>query len=335
MNLRPSNLPKLAECACYESDPNAGEAAARGSALDALFRAMIAGTPEQSEIFYRPNAEDWAAVKWAVEMVRTLATSNRVLTREEDCRVAIPGFENEGTADCIIPRQFTHCDLKTGQIRNYLEQMAAYALGLMGEHFASEWTAHLLFCDQRQIVSYHFTFEEAEEIVGTVVARYNAPDKQPTLCEYCGWCAKANTCPARTQVATVALSTVTDPAIDFELILADNEKLGAFLTGCSVLEDFQKKAKAVAKERLFSGLDVPGWKLQTRKSPDFVNSDEVGRWIQKLGFGAVLAAYGNLSGKDFRAIWEAKVPSTAMPPGIIQPGKAISALVPVKLKKAA
>ena len=53
-------------------------------------------------------------------------------------------------------------DLKTGQLRNYREQMAAYALGFMDATFRTEWTAHLLFCDQRQLVTHRFTYEEAK-----------------------------------------------------------------------------------------------------------------------------------------------------------------------------
>lgn len=63
MTLRPSNLPKLAECACYEPDPNPGPAAERGSALDSLFRSRMAGTPDQAEMFYQPSDADMGVVR--------------------------------------------------------------------------------------------------------------------------------------------------------------------------------------------------------------------------------------------------------------------------------
>ena len=45
--LRPSNLPKLAVCPCYESNPVAGPAAERGTLLDSAFRAELLGLDER------------------------------------------------------------------------------------------------------------------------------------------------------------------------------------------------------------------------------------------------------------------------------------------------
>lgn len=308
MSLRASNFPKLALCACYKSDPNPSPAAERGSALDALFRARMAGVPEQHEMFYKPNEADLDAVEWAVTTLKALAGGADVLTRENDCRVAIPGLENPGTADAIIPGKLAHADLKTGQKRNYREQMAGYALGLMEAHFASEWTAHLLFCDQKEVVTHRFTFEEARSIVEAVIDRFNDPKKSPTPCEYCGWCAKHETCPARLAQAQTAI-TVANPGFDFAAVLSDNAKLGMFLTACSVLDDYREKAEAVAKERLGAGQGIPGWKLASRRGPEFVDAVTVGHHISQIGFGPVLAAYGNLSAKKFRDLWAARMPS--------------------------
>ena len=322
MSLRPSNLPKLAVCACYVSNPDAGPAAARGSALDALFRARMQGDLNQAEMFYQPSADDLAAVEWAVNTLRVLVADSVVLTREEDCRVLIQGFENPGTADALILDRLAHADLKTGAMRNYREQMAAYALGLMEAHFASEWTAYLLFCDQREVVTLRFTYEQAKATVQRVIAGYRAPDKTPALCEYCGWCAKSETCEARVALVDKSLATA-DPRFDFKAVLADSNKLGLFLTGCAVLDGFREKAEAVAKERLQAGVEVPGWKLVTRRGPEFVDHVTMGLHIQALGFGSVLAAYGNLSAKKFREIWEQKIPrDKPFPEEAVKHGKA-------------
>ena len=322
MSLRPSNLPKLALCPCYEANPNAGPAAARGSALDAIFRARMQGVPDQREMFYEPNAEDLAAIQWAMDTLNLLAGGSTVLTCESECQISIPGFENPGTADALIAGKLAHADLKTGQKRNYREQMAAYALGLMEAHFASEWTAHLLFCDQRELVTLRFTYAEAKATVKKVIATYFDPEKTPSPCEYCGWCAKADTCPARLALMDKALS-VAESGFDFAAVLADNGKLGLFLTGCAVLEDFREKAEETAKERLQGGVEIPGWKLVTRRGPEFVDHVTVGHHIGALGFGAVLAAYGNLSAKKFREIWEQKLPKEKpFPEEAVKHGKA-------------
>jgi hypothetical protein len=326
MSLRPSNLPKLAECACYEADPNPGPAAERGSVLDGLFRSRMAGLPDQTEMFHEPTEADLSAVDWAVTAVKALAGGAEVIAREQDCRIDIPGFDKPGTADALIPDKLAHADLKTGQKRNYREQMAAYALGLMEEHFASEWTAHLLFCDQREVVTHHFTFEEARRLVGAVVARFHDPQKHPIPCDYCGWCAKRESCQARLALVAQA-GEVAVPSFDFEAVLADDGKLGLFLTACAVLDDFRERAEAKATERIESGAQIPGWKLVTRRGPEFVDHVTVGQHIQALGFGPVLAAYGNLGAKKFREIWAARMPSEKpFPEELIKHGRATTSL---------
>jgi hypothetical protein len=157
-------------------------------------------------------------------------------------------------------------------------------------------------------VTHKFTYEEAHAIVARVVKSFNDPAKQPVPCEYCGWCAKADTCPARLALVGETL-TVTDPGFDFDALLADPEKLGAFLSACAVVEDFRDRAKKIAAERIKTGGEVPGWKLVTRKGSEFVDCETVGHHIQRLGFGPVLAAYGNLSAAKFRDLWTKRMPS--------------------------
>ncbi|MCX8496478.1 MAG: DUF2800 domain-containing protein, partial [Akkermansiaceae bacterium] len=245
--LRPSNLPKLAVCPCYESNPVAGPAAERGTLLDTAFRAELLGLEERFVLANKLTADEIAAVGWSVSMVRAISGRERVVAREDDCRVRMLNLT--GTADAIVPSRLTHFDLKTGARRNYREQMAAYALGLMGAHFAGEWTAHLLFCDQREIESIKFTYEEAHDIVDQVVKSFNDPAKKPNPCEYCGWCAKADTCPARLAMVSETL-TVTEPGFDFDVVLADPEKLGRFLTACAFIEGLHDRAKKIATERI-------------------------------------------------------------------------------------
>ena len=304
--LRPSNLPKLAVCPCYESNPVAGPAAERGTLLDSAFRAEILGLEERFIIGNKLSADENSAVGWSVSMVRAMAGRERVLAREDDCRVKMLGLS--GTADAVVPTRLTHFDLKTGMRRNYREQMAAYALGFMDSQFASEWTAHLLFCDQREIETHHFTYDEARRIVDQVIRAFNDPDKKPSPCEYCGWCAKAESCTARRAIVAKTLP-VADPGFDFAAVTTDPEKLGRFLICCAVVEDFRERAKQVATERIKTGGDVPGWKLVTRKGSEFVDCETVGGHIAAMGFGPVLAAYGNLSIAKFRDLWSQRMPS--------------------------
>ena len=166
----------------------------------------------------------------------------------------------------------------------------------------------MLFCDQREIETIKFTYEEAHDIVDQVVKSFNDPAKKPNPCEYCGWCAKADTCPARLAMVGETL-TVTEPGFDFDAVLADPKKLGNFLAACAVVEDFRDRAKKIATERIKTGGDVPGWKLVTRKGSEFIDCETVSHHIQRMGFGPVLNAYGTLSASKFRDLWSERMPS--------------------------
>jgi hypothetical protein len=47
----------------------------------------------------------------------------------------------------------------------------------------------------------------------------------------------------------------------------------------------------------------------TRKGGEFVDCETVGHHIQQIGFGPVLAAYGNLSADKFRDLWIQRMPA--------------------------
>ncbi|XHR26716.1 MAG: hypothetical protein ACFUZC_12235 [Chthoniobacteraceae bacterium] len=51
----------------------------------------------------------------------------------------------------------------------------------------------------------HFTYAEAKAVVERVVVAYHDTTKQPALCEYCRWCNKEATCPARLALAQEAV----------------------------------------------------------------------------------------------------------------------------------
>ena len=315
MTLRPSNLPKLAICACFEPNAEAGPAAARGTMLDGVFRRRLHGDKSDDTAIAKDELD---AVDWAIDTLRAIAGTANIITDEDRCKIECSGLT--GTADAWLPELGMSADLKTGQLRNYREQMAAYALGFMDATFRTEWTSHLLFCDQRQLVTHRFTYDEANALVTDVIARFHDATKEPVVCDYCSWCAKCDSCPARLELAAKAL-TPTEPAFNFEGILADNEKLGHFLTACAVLDDFRESAEEAAKKRLIAGDKIPGWKLSSRKAPEFVYHDAVGRYMDRFGFGAVLGAYGNLSAAKFRELWAAKMPAdTAFPEELIQRG---------------
>lgn len=318
MTLRPSALPKLAECPCFEGDGEDSAAAARGTALDASFRHILSG----AHVTWAPdaNVDDIASVEWAIQTCRLFAGGSPIQANEDDLRVEALGMS--GTADAACPEKLWSADLKTGQIRNYREQQAEYALGFMEREFCDSWTVHLLFCDERQVITLEFTREEAEKIVRGVLAKVHDGNKVPAPNDYCGWCKHRYTCIPRLELVAWWIGKRPDE-LDLPSAFSDPVKLASLL---EVFYDIGKddglldEAKRHAKDHMLAKREVSGWKMQTREGSEYVDSVTVGRYAAEIGFQKLVAAYGNLTGKKFRDLWASTFPDKPFPQDVIGRG---------------
>jgi len=304
--IRHSALPKLEQCPCYESQPMAGPAAQRGTILDAALRLLLQGDAHGME----PLSEaDRAAVRWAADTIMDLAGDDAVEVREEELKMRTPGIEHVGTADVVCSSKSWVGDLKTGQIRDYYAQMAAYAWALMDQNFATEWTAHLIFCDQREVVTHQFTYEQAKESVERVVGFARDPWREPRACEYCGWCKHQDRCPAVVAPVTNTFELVEKEkglAAIRERLLSDPTKLGQFLADAALFNsELVTPLRDEAKKMLGTNPDaLPGWKMSPvkgRESFDHIAIVQTAA-AAKCGLDSVvLAMGGKMAGKDYRA----------------------------------
>lgn len=336
--LRPSLLPKLAACPRYEPEPIAGAAAERGTELDVVFRAVLGG--DNAALSALPDEDALAAVTWAVDTSRILAGDALLEANEENLRIEAEGMT--GTADLLCEARGWSADLKSGQVRNYLEQQAAYALGFMDRFFVEEWTVYLLFCDERQLVRMDFTREQAEGIIRGVKARRLDPLSLPTPCDYCGWCALRWKC--RERLETVAWFLGLDPAtVDFEKEASDPAHLGALLDLThAVAKDggLHDMLKDKAGEHLLAGKAVPGWKMQAGRESrtvcalriqEAVNGKSL---LQMAGSQNVFAALGAISAAKLEAIWQkAHGPDSAPPADWIEMKRGPAFVAKAKAKK--
>jgi hypothetical protein len=307
--MRHSLLPKLAECACYEPKPGeAGPAAQRGTKLDGVFRrALETGTIDETDL----AKDDIKAIKWALKQVKKIAGDNPIISDESLLKVQTPGIDHIGTEDVRIPDIQRSVDLKTGSIRSYYQQMAAYAYGNMESHFCEEWTCYLVFCDQKEVVEHQFTLDQAKGIVESVIAAYNDPQKQPSQCAYCSWCANKDGCPAVVQpvqeVKTI-METTGNLAVLRDEIAGDPARLGRFLQLNKVFEsELVKPLKDAAKEQVESGQELPGWKLSSVKGSEYfdrvtiVSAAIAGKWGMD---DLVEAMGGTMKAETFRELCE-------------------------------
>lgn len=311
--IRASMLPKLAQCAKYESSSNAGPAAARGTAMDTAFRMLIQdGTEPQG------SSEDVEAIKWAADESWKLADGSALLAAESDLRVESLGVT--GTADLCCPDRMWSADLKTGQIRGYYEQMALYALGFMDRYFCDTWTTYLLFCDQRHVTTHQWTREHAEQVVRDIVSTVKDSLTVATPCDYCDWCSLRWTCQTRLAPLSMLLMGAPDK-LDLATIKSCPADLGALmdLTYEIAKDDgLHDELRSAATEHCVAGRAVPGWKLSPGRETSSVKVDQIlqTRLLQDAG-PALLQQFNSISGAKFTAVWQ-QTYGTMPPEGMIQ-----------------
>ena len=310
--IRHSSLPKLAQCACYESaSGESSPAAARGTKMDEAFRFALAG--DSSKIELLDTSDDKKAVIWAVEQVQAIAGDNDIISDESKLKVKTPNIEHEGTEDCRIPSLFVSCDLKSGQVRGYYEQMAAYAYGNMERDFAPEWTCYLIFCDQQKIIKHHFSYDQSKVIVEEVLESANDQCKKPSPCEYCKWCANSQTCQALAVAANDTLEIVDNDiqanlAQLKEYLAADPERLSVFLKKASIFNsELVDWAKDLIKERLTNDEPVVGYKLQNSKGIEYCGAEALYSATETLSKFEVIDLFGGkIKANDLREFAEKK-----------------------------
>jgi hypothetical protein len=307
--MRHSLLPKLAACSCFEpKQGESGPAAQRGTMLDAAFRdALATGKLNENNL----SQDDAKAVKWAIKQVKAIAGDDEIISNEDELKVQTPGIEHIGTEDSRIPKKQTSCDLKTGTMRSYAGQAAAYAWGNMESYFCEEWTYYLIFCDQKEIVEHKFTLESAKAIVKGILDAHSDPNKEPSQCDYCSWCSKRDTCKAivqPVQEAHAIMESGANLAVLRDEIASEPARLGRFLELQKIFEsELVKPLKEIAKAKLDAHIELPGWRLSKVKGSEYFDRVAIvsaaigGKWGMD---DLVDALGGTMSGEIFRELCE-------------------------------
>lgn len=292
-SLRPSTLPKMAECPGFTNSPfKAGPPAMRGNITDEGYRdyfdigedapnfvnmdQRIAALSEECGVELAPAK---AGVQWAIDYTKLLSKGSEVITDENRLTVKTPMLDSSsGTMDAHIPQQRIIIDLKSGMVRNYKEQLAAYAMEVMNDRFEQEYECYLLFLDSQTAVKHKFTFEEAQGIVAAIRIATLDPYKQLKVNPYCSWCGSKDTCSERLNMAARSMAAL-DTAERFDAILEDPVELAEFLTGVEALDDLYKRAKAKGVEYISEGIEVPGFKMVTRKGNETLPNEQLSEFI--------------------------------------------------------
>lgn len=255
MNIRPSSLPALAQCPCFIPDQATGQddKTAGTDRHEALFRYL----GDQPSALEELPEGDRDGVEWAGEYIRTHAPmSGHPLVREEKRSFVTSGFEEiHGTPDVTCGAELF--DLKWREdVSDYTPQMAAYSLMMP----APVVRVHILFALHKRAVTFTLTKSEADAIVEPIVERATMPNKQPTACDYCGWCERRVTCPA--VKGEVKKAEAGKPADQIETA----DEMGAALRTARVVKDWAEAVEKAAKEMAFKrGMIPTGFKPCQRK----------------------------------------------------------------------
>ena len=325
--IRPSSLPKLQECRCFVSKPASSEAAARGTALDAIIRtAWAEGMTKVVKLAEPWTAEDAEACTFALQQLSLLSHDEFVETREEELQAVVPvDGVKAGTMDALCVAEGWLADFKTGQIRDYAAQMAAYALACMDAYFADEWKSYLIFIDQRQVVARSWTRAEAEQLVTGIV---NKP-QVPTLCDYCTWCGSFETCPLVHQSAEEVASiqaeekpTAHEKSVkkllpELEALKHNHAAAHAFLTKLAIVNDWADVLKKCIREQLtdeekndyFNRIVVSGKKV--------VNPLALGKYWEEFGWQRLLGMCSQIPLSAVEKEWKEVMGEKPIPADLI------------------
>lgn len=325
--IRPSALPKLACCRCYVSQSGTSEAAARGTRLDAILRSAW---PNNVKALEELEGDDLEAVRWGFQNLELLSCGAHVETLEENLQAVVPvdGIK-AGTMDALCVAGGWLADFKTGQVRDYAAQMAAYALACMDAYFADEWTSHLLFIDQKMTVSHRWTREEAEQLVLGIV---NAP-KVETPCDYCGWCGAFESCPAVLQATALVvkdeLPKLTADAKgkgqlppSMEGMLRDHAAAHEFLSKLAIVNDWADMLKSKLRDQLTQqdGQEAPASKYFTRvvvSGSKKVNPLSLAKYGMELGYDRMLKICSQIPLSKVKEVWKEVFGDKPVPEDII------------------
>lgn len=255
----------LKHCPHFVND-EAGQAAIEGTRDHAALAANLRGAANWDDGI---PADRVGEIEWFADFVRCNAQKDSL---EIERKVTLFGPEMEvvmvGTVDICDDQAIL--DYKSGEWHEYIVQMAIYALARMQEIDAASMRVCIGYGKYRRVVDYRLTVGEALEIVNAAIAAASDTSKPPCIGAYCSWCASALTCPARVGVVMDCLKALfgdTLPAFDPNKLSDPAEMSKALVAWKDYLEPWGKRLWDSAKTAAETGMEIPGWKLDSKEGP--------------------------------------------------------------------
>ena len=264
----PSAAPAIMKCACYQPGKG-GEAADKGTDQHEYLAALLTGNPDRAMVLGMDAAEveavEWA-YDWIVAKFPAFDDFDKPLI-EEKVEVFNDDFEvvTHGRLD------FFHngilIDYKSGEIRDYDAQAACYSLAMMQRTGLKSVESVLLYGRYKKAVITTHTLEAAQAVVNELVRRRTDPHREPTPCDYCGWCAANVDCPAIKATALAIATGYQPPTFKdwHSSSIEDPTTMAQMLTVADIVEDWCESVKSHAKAMVIEkGIQIPGYVLRSR-----------------------------------------------------------------------
>lgn len=262
--IRPSSLPALKECACFES--GSSEFAEAGTDRHAALSAALNGD-------LRPMAllpdEDADGVRWALEYIKMISSSEFGFHLEKTIEADIQDFVTlRGTPD--VGCGFDVFDLKWRD-RDYSSQMAAYAwLWSVAQKLPEgrKVRVHVLYACFKRIECLEFYPFEARRVIDPIIENALDPDRQPSPCSYCNWCSKKVVCPALNERAQAIGAGREDWKLEqyHTSEITDPNEMAKALALATHVTKWAEAVRHFAKEMATKqGVTIPGYKLRYSK----------------------------------------------------------------------
>jgi hypothetical protein len=200
------------------------------------------------------------------EINSIISASGQPIEIETKVSVLDAGFQEItfGFADIICGNLLI--DLKTGEERDYRPQMAVYALGMMQRSGSESVGIVLVYSKARKTVEFCITRAEAEALVSSVAQAVADPNKKPSPCDYCGWCASVTECQALTERAVAVAKGREDWALVqyHSSKITEPAEMSKALELAKLLSKWCEAVEHMAIDMALSGKAIPGFKLKER-----------------------------------------------------------------------
>ena len=260
---RPSAHPAIAQCPQYEGDSIERDYSELGTKRHEALK-MYNEEEGLTDAISKLDPESQEGVIWASDYINTHTRATPVWEQTIAIGCGAEGDGIKGTPDATdnIANIF---DFKW-RIRDYKEQMAAYALGIMQANWLPAIKCHLLFGESKKAVTHYFTFAEAQKIVNDTI-KFGESGAPPNPCDYCNWCGKVKDCPAMLERA----NAITAAREDWKLEQYHSSEIQSpedMSKALRLAREISKWCEAVeyhAKQLAVMNNGLPGYKIQERK----------------------------------------------------------------------